>query len=283
MKKNKIKNILFWIIGSFLLIILLVSIYIRKTFSNITFDQLLYSLTSSEGTSVEAIREGSKFVFYYYILILFIMIIAKKYLKSFKHRYFINIKYKYKVYTIQCYPIKKIYKRIIYILFVIISIVLSLKNFKVFEYIKFQISSSTIFEEYYVDSSNVKIEAPENKKNLIYIYVESLESTNSSKGNGGALDVSYIPELEKIANDNINFSNTDKIGGALNVYGTGWTSAAMVSYTSGTPLKVPIDANSYDGYGSFLNGVYSLGRRRCLPCAPLYPKGPRKTFSCLFR
>lgn len=259
MKKNKIKSIMFWVVSSILLIILLVSIYINKTFSNVTFDQLIYSLKSSVGTSPEAISGGFKFVFWYYILILVITISIIKFFRRNANKYFINMCYKNKKYNIQCYPIKKIYKIIMYILFVIVSIFLSLKNFKVFEYIKFQISSSKIFEEYYVDSSKAKIESPENKKNLIYIYVESLESTNVSKENGGAQEISYIPELESIANDNINFSNTDKIGGALNVYGTGWTAAALVSYTSGTPLKVPIDGNGYDNYGSFLDGVYSLG------------------------
>ena len=132
-------------------------------------------------------------------------------------------------------------------------------NLKIFEYIKFQLSSSKLFEDNYVEPKSVNLEVSDDKKNLIYIYVESLEATNVSKENGGAEDISYIPKLENIALENTNFSNNDKIGGALNINGTGWTAAALVAQTSGVPLKVPIDANGYDNYGSFLNGVYSLG------------------------
>jgi hypothetical protein len=46
-----------------------------------------------------------------------------------------------------------------------------------------------------------------------------------------------------IAENNISFSNTDKLGGILETYGTTWTSAALVSQTSGLPLNIPIDSN----------------------------------------
>ena len=35
--------------------------------------------------------------------------------------------------------------------------------------------------------------------------------------------------------------------------------AALVAQTSGIPLKIPIDGNSYTGYGESLAGAYSLG------------------------
>ena len=68
-----------------------------------------------------------------------------------------------------------------------------------------------------------------------------------------------IPNLEQLQLNNINFSNNDKLGGAMQVYGVGWTVAGMVAQTSGVPLKLTIDGNSYSGYSSFLPGVYSLG------------------------
>ena len=47
-----------------------------------------------------------------------------------------------------------------------------------------------------------------------------MEATNVSKENGGYSNTSYIPRLEKLALENISFSNTDKLGGAyqLNKY-----------------------------------------------------------------
>ena len=85
--------------------------------------------------------------------------------------------------------------------------------------------------------------------------------TNASKENGGAQDVTYIPNLEQLAisEDNINFSNTDKLGGALTLTGTDWTAAAMISQTAGIPLKLSIDPNCYRGYGDSFPGIYNLG------------------------
>ena len=142
-----------------------------------------------------------------------------------------------------------------------IIIMSSIKILGIDEYIKLQINRTSIFEDYYVDARDVDIKFPKDKKNLIYIYVESLEMTNASIENGGGVEKSYIPNLEKLAlnEKNINFSNTSKLGGALPLFGTGWTVAAMISQTAGVPLKISIGSNSYYNYGDSLPGIYNLG------------------------
>ena len=82
-------------------------------------------------------------------------------------------------------------------------------------------------------------------------------SYNSFNYNGEAINL--IPNLEKIAKNNINFSNTNNLGGAKSVYGTTWTIAGTVAQTAGIPLKLSIDGNTYDHYNGFLPGVVSLG------------------------
>lgn len=129
----------------------------------------------------------------------------------------------------------------------------------IIKYISYEISSSTMIEENYVDPESITIKFPKQKRNLIYIYLESMETTYASKETGGAWNIDLIPELTEIASENINFSNKDTLGGALQFIGTGWTIAGLVSQTSGLPLKIPIDGNSYNQYSSFLPGVYSLG------------------------
>ena len=68
-----------------------------------------------------------------------------------------------------------------------------------------------------------------------------------------------IPNLEKIANENIHFSNNDYLGGAHQINGTQWTIASLVSQTSGVPLKLAINGNMLSEYSEFLPGLYSLG------------------------
>ena len=83
--------------------------------------------------------------------------------------------------------------------------------------------------------------------------------SSASRDNGGLVDKSYIPNLEKLALENINFSNTEKLGGAMQVDGVGWTMGGMVAQTAGIPLKIKVQGNHYDEYSSFLPGAYSLG------------------------
>lgn len=141
----------------------------------------------------------------------------------------------------------------------LVSIFLSLYSFGMFGYLYNQTKDSTIFEKYYVDPKNVEITFPKEKQNLIYIFVESLENTVLGKENGGGEDISYAPNLESLAINNTNFSNKENIGGALQVYGSSYTVAAMVSHTSGVPFKLSINKNSYNGKNEFLPGVYSIG------------------------
>lgn len=130
----------------------------------------------------------------------------------------------------------------------------------VVDYIKAQNDSSTFIEENYVSPKSAKISFPSKKRNLIWIYMESMESTFISKDKGGDMPENLLPEMTKLAEDNINFSESSKVGGATSSTGTGWTIAAMFAQTSGLPLLIPIEGNSYGEYSSFAPGAYSLGQ-----------------------
>ena len=73
---------------------------------------------------------------------------------------------------------------------------------------------SAIFDEKYVDPDSVEITFPEEKRNLVYIFLESMETTYFDKAQGGALDKNLIPELYDLAQQNLNFSESASVGGA---------------------------------------------------------------------
>lgn len=131
------------------------------------------------------------------------------------------------------------------------------------EYVKLMNKKSTIYEKYYVDASKVSITAPEKKKNLIYIYCESLEKTFLSTEYGGNMANNLMPNLTCIAINGENFSglsdDADYVNGPYCAYNTEWTIAGMVAQSSGISLNIPIDGNSYGEYSKFLPGVTSLG------------------------
>ncbi len=113
------------------------------------------------------------------------------------------------------------------------------------------LTHSTIYEDEYVDPSQVEITFPEKKRNLVYIYLESMETSFFSEELGGGCEENYIPELYDLARENLNFSHSNGIGGYPRVTHATWTSAAMVSHTAGVPLTIDIaqiDLAEFKGY-----------------------------------
>lgn len=145
------------------------------------------------------------------------------------------------------------------ILILIVSINKIVKTTDIKEYIESQTHNSNFIAKEYVKPEKTKIEFPESKRNLIYIFLESMETTYYSVQDGGLSENDLIPEISKLAKENINFSETDKLGGAYSLYGTTWTVGAMSAQTAGVPLKLSIDDNALGEYSKFLSGAYSIG------------------------
>lgn len=129
----------------------------------------------------------------------------------------------------------------------------------VIAYIEIVTTKSDFIEENYVSPDKASLTFPKQKRNLVYIFLESMENTFADTSIGSVTGANLIPELTELAEDNICFSNADGLGGAKSFTGTTWTAAAMVAQTSGVPVKVPITANSYGAHGDFMPGLVSLG------------------------
>ena len=109
------------------------------------------------------------------------------------------------------------------------------------------IYETKIYENEYKDPKNVRITFPKTKRNLIYIYMESMETTFLSKDKGGALEEDVISPLYNLAEQNVNFSQNESVGGGRTVFGTTWTSAAMMAQTSGIPMRSPVSLEAIAG------------------------------------
>jgi phosphoglycerol transferase len=86
-----------------------------------------------------------------------------------------------------------------------------------------------------------------------------METTYYSKQDGGLSGKDLIPEISKFAKENLNFSNTNQLGGAYTLHGTTWTVGAMSAQILGLPLKIGIDDNALSEYSIFLEGSYGIG------------------------
>ena len=144
------------------------------------------------------------------------------------------------------------------IIFLVISLLCLIRTVHLDEYIINSFKKTDIYEKYYVNPNEVKVTLPDEKRNLIIIYLESMESSLFSSENGGAFDNSIIPELEDVAINNFSFSNTEKLGGSYTLTKTSFTAASLTASTTGTPINIKL----FDGYSDkkpFMNNIKSLG------------------------
>ena len=245
--------------------------WVNNTFGLLTPEQLMYNLqTSFEGTDPAIvwtfIREP---LFYTVTTILLVLVfiynlfrinivLAKTKLKDTSNK------------EIVVFPIPffgtKIFSQIV--LLSCFLFVFALKTINFGEYIAVFASESPFIETFYVEPTEVELVFPKEKRNLIYIYAESLESSFLSKELGGLQDDNLLPNLSHLAlNGGVNFSHSEQLGGAYQFPGTNWTMAGLFAQTSGLPLKIDdLFATKDDGINqglssmdAFMPGVTALG------------------------
>lgn len=116
-----------------------------------------------------------------------------------------------------------------------------------------------IYENNYVKPTNKILTFPENKRNVVIIYMESMEATYSSRSEGGGKPTNLIPNLTELAKENTSFSSGNKLGGATMTTGSTWTMGALLTSSSGVPYTIPVEGNSMGDYSQFMPGLDTLG------------------------
>lgn len=153
-------------------------------------------------------------------------------------------------------PLRVIYP--ILSLWLIILLILANSMLKIESFISSYFHASSFIEENYVHPTNVSITFPEQKRNLITIYLESFETTPQDIANGGVLDINLIPEMTQIAKENISFSRNTLITGAAVPSRCSWTMGALVAQTAGLPLMY-FSNDDGSNASTLLPGAVTLG------------------------
>ena len=214
------------------------------TWSNLTMDELIYHLTSPlDGTNDAMIREYiDTCIVPAVIVLLFLLVLFAAFRK--KKRYYI----------VMAGAI------VLSVSVSALSVRGAWQDLDVGNYVADRGTYSTFIDDNYVSPSDVELTFPQEKRNLIYIFLESMETTYADTQSGGAFDRNVIPELTQIAQENEDFSGeTADLNGGYSMPGTTWTIGAMFAQTSGLPLSVSIDGNSMDTQTSFFAGAVTLG------------------------
>ena len=267
---KKILSVISFILGFALTFITFLAFFatkwLRATYGNISFDEILYTLSSpirgTEGTLIDsfkviALRPAI------IVSVIFFAILSTIYAFLLKS----NFKISFKLFRSKEHHFK-ISGLIPFFLLLIVSLgyLASILNtcideVGIKEYYFNQTQNSTFVAENYVDPNDVNLIFPEQKRNLIHIYVESFESSYFSKDLGGLEDNNLLEDLTKLTSDGVNFSESDKIGGAYATYGSTFTSAGLTSQMLGIPVLIceACSIGMYEQHEHFLQGAVGIG------------------------
>ena len=225
-------------------ILIMLAVWLGQNYVQVEFDQLLFQLkTTSKGVHGALLGSAVMQVGLFSLLLFFAEIwlylwLTGRYNLSFMKKHILSFS----------------------LVLFILSLLICGTTVHVFSFMRAESKESDLIQNQYIKPENSILHFPEQKRNLIYIFLESMESTFADLSAGEMITDCYIPELTVLAENNINFSHHDGLGGALSYPGTTWTAAAMVAQTAGIPVKVSLEADTYGAGDVFLPGVRSIGQ-----------------------
>lgn len=239
------------IVCSFIIVTLAVLIcfsikWMFDTWINLSMDELIYHLTAPlEGTNKEMIWQYVRACVVPTVLIMtgitVLVLFERKREKP-------------------CWRVIAVVVVVISILAQTCSVYGAWKKLDISGYMANQGEVSTFIDDNYVDPRNVELTFPEQKRNLIYIFLESMEDTYGDTENGGGFEENVIPELTSLARKNEDFSGKDTtLNGGYCMPGATWTMGAMFGQTSGLPLNISIDGNAMDTQEKFFPEIITIG------------------------
>lgn len=221
-----------------------VNSYLYFAYRSATIEEIVYAFNAPTG------KLGFNYIspFLYYFVIPFVSVIGLYFfvLRRIEHR---------------------LRKKIFLILLTVITIIFTVNTIlrlHLRRAIIYYLSPSSFIENNYVDPNKVKISFPEHKRNLIHIYLESVELTFASKKHGGKVNESIIPEIEKLALEGESFSGKEGVlSGAHSLFGSTWTMGGAFAAETGLPLKIVLKGilhgNAMDTQTHFFPNITALG------------------------
>lgn len=145
----------------------------------------------------------------------------------------------------------KLGKYVVSLIFMVIGLLISPTTYDLWKYEESNdvpLEKSRLpFKQHYIKDQVVS--SGNQKRNLLYIYVESLERTYFNEERFPGL----IKGLRRLEDRATSFTNIEQ------VYNTGWTIASITASQCGIPLVTPSHGNSMNGVDAFLPDAKCLG------------------------
>ncbi|MDO4632950.1 MAG: LTA synthase family protein [Eubacteriales bacterium] len=223
-------------------------VWLFRTWGSLTLDEIIYHLsTTIEGTNPDMIRQ---YLIRYGLPELLVIVLG-----------FAGLRYVAKKKRGQ---LKKAFLLMLLVSVVLLGVTAWYGNKKlgVVRYLRENLTESG--EDYIADrftaTETVDLKFPEKKRNLIYIFLESMEVTFADEQSGGAFEKNVIPELTEIALAGDCFNGeSGQLNGGYVLPGANWTMGALFAQSSGMPLKIPLNGNRMNYMDEFFPELKTLG------------------------
>ena len=227
----------------------------KDFFGDLTPDQILINLNSpTEGTDAGVYISGVESVVLATALFTALFVIITSTDKK------LVMKIKERVTTVFPRLATRIVSMVIALAMCIGGCVFGINEFQLIDLYHSYLTASEFIEENFADPLTVNMTFTEKKRNLIHIYLESMENTFLSKELDGFCEDNLIPHLYELMNEGVSFSHDESLpGGFQESTGAGWSVASMVNMGTGLPMKVPDKQNQYGDAENFLPGATAIG------------------------
>lgn len=247
-KKNRVHKInrILWYVVIFIIFVtsttaVMVCSWAKKTF-NVSLSAIINTLLSPlKGTSSDTVLPAIKYCLpvVLFVTILCIIYMVWDYRKGNK--------------------VVRICVSVASVISFILAVTYVQTSYDVVNYISVKDQETNFYKENYVSPEKINIRKPQEDRNLLLIYMESMEMTYADEENGGIQDINYMPYCTQLAKENISFMNADGYISLYPVEGATWTMGALFASSSGLPFAFPVDVNDMEGESTFASGVYALG------------------------
>lgn len=223
--------------------------YFEGHFGQVPFGQLIYHLhTPLDGTDVSSYKSV---IILGVLIVLGVLVINLVVYSILRNR---NIHYGYVSWI-----------GMLAVIMLVCSVYRGIVHFEVVDYYRYTHEKTMLYEDNYVDGQELTLDFPEEKRNLVYIYLESMEMSFADEKSGGGMgNDNLIPGLTRLALENECFSDGSVLNGAHHVMGATYTMGALAAQTSGAPINENIVSNEtlngdWVSENNYLPGVWAIG------------------------
>lgn len=254
-KSNRAIKIICAVLYTLGIVALTATIWGKDFFGDLTPDQIIINLNSpTEGTDVGVYISGVENV------VLLSSLLAGYFCIFCFSDYKLVIKKSDKSISIFHITVRRTLSCILAVFLFFGGCIYGIEEFSLIDLYSAYARPGEFIEENFADPNTVNMQFPEKKRNLIHIYLESMENTFLSKDLGGFCEDNLIPHLYGLLSEGVSFSHrADTPGGFRESTGAGWSVSSMVNMGTGLPMKVPDKPNQYGGADNFLPGATAIG------------------------